>query len=230
MLLEADDGWCDRFEADAGECSVYFLANNGFSPFGLAGALLDVGVYDTGQIIHVVQEDAVNLVHSWVDIAGDCDIDEEHGAVTAQADDTLHVLAIEDEMGGSAGGDHDIDFRQGGDEFVVLDGLAVEHPGQFFGSIPGSVCNQNSAGPRPPQVFRGQFAHLARPDDHDGLALERTENLPRQFHRRVADGDGHLADSGFSADTLGHIEGTCHHRFQQTTDSAFGAGYRVGSL
>ena len=54
--------------------------------------------------------------------------------------------------------------------------------------------------------------------------FERAENLARQFHRRIADRDRHLSDTGLRAHALGHAEGALQQAFQPS------AAARLGSL
>jgi hypothetical protein len=56
-----------------------------FGGGGLAAAVGEVGGGDLLQVVDVVDEAAFDLVHLGVDVAGDGDVDEEHGAVAALA-------------------------------------------------------------------------------------------------------------------------------------------------
>ena len=65
------------------------------------------------QVVDVVDEDAVQLVHLRIDIARHRDIDEEHGTVTAAAQETLAVLLAEDGVRRAGGADDDVGARNG---------------------------------------------------------------------------------------------------------------------
>ena len=79
-------------------------------------------------------------------------------------------------------------------------------------------------------MFRRQFAHLAGADDHHRVAIQRAENLARQFHRRIADRDGHLPDAGLRANAFGDAECARENLFEQTADRAFALGHGVSAL
>jgi len=69
-------------------------------------------------------------------------------------------------------------------------------------------------------VPRRKLRHLPRPDDHDSPAVERAENLARQFYGGVADRHGHLADAGFRANALGDTERAGQHAVQESGNRA----------
>ena len=102
--------------------------------------------------------------------------------------------------------------------------------GHFLGAFPRPVRDEDALGAGAVQVLRRQLAHLARADDHHRMALQRAENLARQFHRRVADRDRHLPDAGLRAHSLGDAESARENLFEQPADRAFGLGDRVGAL
>ena len=116
------------------------------------------------------------------------------------------------------------------DEAGVLDRRALEELGHFDGALVGAVGDEDVRAPRAAQVAGGQFAHFAGADDHDGAVVERAENLARQFHRGVADGDGHLADAGLGAHALGDAEGAAHQAVQPAAERAAILGGGVGGL
>src|ERR1035438_3270543 len=79
-------------------------------------------------------------------------------------------------------------------------------------------------------MLRRQLAHFSGADDHHRMAIERPEDFAREFHCRIADGDGHLPDTGLRSNPLGHPECTRENLFQQTADRAFALGYGVSAL
>ncbi len=50
------------------------------------------------QIVDVVNEDAVQLVHLRIDVAWDRNVDEEHGAIAAAGQELLTMFLAEDGM------------------------------------------------------------------------------------------------------------------------------------
>ena len=61
-------------------------------------AIRDVRSHGLLQIVDVVDEDAVHLVHLRIDIARHRNIDEEHGTILAAAHEQFAVLAAEDSV------------------------------------------------------------------------------------------------------------------------------------
>ena len=65
-----------------------------------------------------------------------------------------------------------------------------------------------------------ELAHFAGPDDHDRLAGQIAEDLPRQFHGCVADGNRRLRNARFAANFLRYRERAIHERAQVHPDGA----------
>ena len=78
------------------------------------------------QVVDVVNEDAVQLVHLRIDVARHRDIDEEHRTVAAAAQELLAMLFAEDGMRRAGGADHDVGAGNGLVELLEGDGLAIE--------------------------------------------------------------------------------------------------------
>ena len=83
MLLEGLDGGDGVAGLEAFVVLVHFPADDGFGGGGFAAAIGEVGGGDLLEVVDVVDEAAFDLVHAGVDVAGDGDVDEEHGAVAA---------------------------------------------------------------------------------------------------------------------------------------------------
>ncbi len=75
---------------------------------GFAAAVGLVGGGDLLEVVYVVDEAAFDLVHAGVDIAGDGDVDEEHGAVTAALEEVSAVGAGEDLLRRAGASDDDV--------------------------------------------------------------------------------------------------------------------------
>src|SRR5580704_17760454 len=68
---------------------------------------------DRLQVVNVVDKDALELVHGRIDIAGNSNIDKEHGPVAAAVHKRLAVLGAEDGVGRTGGSDHDVGVAGG---------------------------------------------------------------------------------------------------------------------
>ena len=82
--------------------------NEGLGVDGLAAALVHVGGGHLLQVVDVVDEDAFELVHRRVHVAGHGNVDEEHGPVAAAMQEGLAVLAAEDGVRRAGGADDDV--------------------------------------------------------------------------------------------------------------------------
>ena len=69
-------------------------------------------------------------------------------------------------------------------EILEQNGLAGEFPSQFFSTGKGSVGDQHTVNTVVHKMFGRQLTHLSCPDQHDGLALNGTEDFTCQFHSR----------------------------------------------
>ena len=108
VLLEGLDGGDGVAGLEALVVLVDFPADDGFGGVGFAAAIGEVGGGDLLEVVDVVDEAAFDLVHARVDVAGDGDVDEEHGAVAAAMKEVLAVGAAEDLLRGAGGGDDDV--------------------------------------------------------------------------------------------------------------------------
>ena len=59
------------------------LRDDGFGLFSFAAAVGEVGLGDLLEVVDVIDETSVDFVQAGVDVAGDGDIDEEHGPAAA---------------------------------------------------------------------------------------------------------------------------------------------------
>jgi len=83
LLLEGNNGW-DSFSRV--QVLAVFFDFGGDDALGGSGFAATVGQVGGGyllEVVNVVDEAAFDLVHLRVDVAGDGDVDEEHGAVAA---------------------------------------------------------------------------------------------------------------------------------------------------
>lgn len=98
-LLEGEDGRNGVAGLKALVVFVDFPTDDGFGGFGLAAAVGEVGRGNLLEVVDIVDEAAIDLVHARVDVAGDGDVDEEHGAVATALEEVLAVGAAEDLAG-----------------------------------------------------------------------------------------------------------------------------------
>ena len=196
---------------------------------GLAAALFHVRRGNLLQVVDVVDEDAVELVHLRVHIAGHGNIDEKHGAVAPLVKKCVPMLGAEDGMRRTRGADDDVGAAGGLVKLVEFDYFrrhtAFERVGQASRSIGGSVAHKDRAGSLLDEVPSGQFAHLARAHQENGAALERSEDFARQVDGHRGDGNGIRSDAGLGADFLGGSKGALQkvlqlpgHRARSTRD------------
>ncbi len=84
--------------------------------FGVSGAAAAFGHVRGGhllQVVDVVDEQALELVHRRVHVARYGDIDEEHGPVAAAVQERFAVFGAEDVVRGAGGGDDDVGLGGG---------------------------------------------------------------------------------------------------------------------
>ena len=113
------------------------------------------------QVVNVVNEYAVELVHLRIDIARDSNVDEEHGAVLTTAKEQLAVLPAEDGMRRAGRSDHDIAAVACLIELLKVDSLAVEFLRQVCCAVVGTVGYKDGRAAMGEQVTSSQFAHLS---------------------------------------------------------------------
>src|SRR5438270_13274501 len=108
MLLERNDGG-DYIQGIEALVEMFdFLLDDVLST---GSFLLSIGsVRDNHglQVINVIDEDAVELGHRGIDVAGYGDIDEEHWLVFALLQEHLAVLTAEDVVRCAGGGNNDV--------------------------------------------------------------------------------------------------------------------------
>src|SRR5438477_10407553 len=78
--------------------------NDGFRALGLLLAGSDVGGYGLLQIVDIVDEDGIQLVHPGINVARRSNVGEVHGTVLAAAEKHFAVLASDDGMPRAGGG------------------------------------------------------------------------------------------------------------------------------
>ncbi len=203
LFLQAGYGGRHLFNAKARHHLFHFFLNNGFGMFGLLLTFAEVGVDNSRQIVNVVKENTFDLVYFRIDVPRDRNIDQEHRLVPALADYPLHIVTGQYEVRCATGRDNNIDLVQHGGEARVIDGASVEQARHFFATFVSPIGDEDLVSSGSPQMFRGQFAHLAGPDDEYAMAPEGSENSPGKFDRGIAYRNRHLPYTGFRPDSLG---------------------------
>jgi hypothetical protein len=126
MVLQADDGRNHVERLQAGVEFIDLAIDDRLRFFGFLLAIGNVRTDRLLQIVDVIDEDAVDLVHLRIDVAGHGDIDEEHGLVLAQRHELFAVLGLEDEVRRAGRGNDDVGAIAGVVEPAELDRLSVE--------------------------------------------------------------------------------------------------------
>ena len=251
-VLQGDDGGDCVARVDALEVELDLAADDGFGGGGLSAAVGEVGGGDLLEVVDVVDEAAFDLVHARIDVAGNGDVDEEHGAVAAAFHEALAVGAEEDGLRGAGGGDDDVgacglgveliegnDFGGAGEAGAVDGNGAVgelhgdligDLAGELRGALGSAVGDENGGCALLDEMAGGEVGHLARSDDKDGLTAQTAEDLAGEIDGDGGDGDGGAADAGLGADTLGHREGALQERLERGGDGAGLARDSVGLL
>ena len=176
VLLEGEDGGDGVARLKAFLVLVYFPADDGFGGGGFAAAIGEVGCGDLLEVVDVVDETAFDFVHAWIHVAGDGDVDEEHGAVAATVKELPTMGAFEDFLRGSGAGDDDVGagalFVEGveGDGFG-MDGGTCEVGGNLLGTGFSAVGNEDRGCAVLNEMAGGEFGHLARAYEEDGFSL-----------------------------------------------------------
>jgi hypothetical protein len=152
----------------------------------LAAALFHMRYGNLLQVINVINEDAIKLVHRRINVARHCDIYKEHGAVAAALQKRLAVFWAEDVMRCPCGADHDIGAACGLIQILKSNDARRDCAFKLFshaaGTLVGSVGDKNGGRSLLNQVSCGELAHLASPYQEDGAPLQRSEDLARHVH------------------------------------------------
>ncbi len=108
MLLQRHDRGHDIERLQPRQELVDLELDDGFGAIGLDAAVGDVRRDNLLQVVDVVHEDAVELVHLRIDIARHSNVDEEHRTVAAAAQKLLAMLFAEDGVRRAGGSDDDV--------------------------------------------------------------------------------------------------------------------------
>ena len=127
--------------------AIHFAGDDGFRAFGFLAAVGNMRGDGLLQVVNVIDEDAVELVHGRVDVARYGDIDKEHGPVLATAQEQLAMFAAEDRVRRAGGGDHDVGAVTGVVQIFEMDGLSFELVRQADGAFVGAIGHEDRGAP-----------------------------------------------------------------------------------
>ena len=162
VVLQRDNRGHDIEGLDARLKALDLAVDNSFRAVRFFLAVGHVRGDSLLQVVNVVDEDAVELVHLRIDIARDSNVDEEHGAVLTAAKEQLAVLRAEDSMRRARRSDDDIAAVACLIELLKVDSLAVEFLRQVCCAVVGTVGHKDGRATMGEQMTSSEFAHLSR--------------------------------------------------------------------
>src|SRR6202158_4657323 len=158
VVLQADDGGNHVESLQASVEFFDFAIDDRFRLFGFLLAIGDVRRDRLLQIVDVIDEDAIDLVHLRIDVAGNGDIDKEHGLVFAQRHELFAVFGPADEGRRAGRGNYDVGAITGVIKAVELDRLSVKFLRQPDGAVVGAVGDKERGGAVREQMG-GRYLH-----------------------------------------------------------------------
>src|SRR5271169_5013391 len=207
---------------------VHLELDDGLGAIGFGSPVGDMRGHHLLQVVDVVHEDTVELVHLRIDIAWHRNVDEEHRAVAAAAQELLAVLLVKDGVRRASRGDDDVGAIDCIVKLVESNRFAVKLLGQYGGAIVGAVADEDFVCAMSQQVARGEFAHLACSDEVNALAFEIAEDLFGQFYGDRGNGNCRSSNRGFSPYSLGNGKGARIQRIELGVDRADSARGGIG--
>src|SRR5450432_659999 len=134
------------------------------------------------QIIHVIDEKSIQLVDLWRYVTRYGNVDEEHGAITASAQQSFTVFFTEDRLSGTSRGQDNVSLVSRVIYTLVRDGFTAENLGQVHRTFIRTVAHHDLLCSVGDQVTRRQLSHLACADQVNRFALECAEDPLGQLH------------------------------------------------
>ena len=226
-LLQGDDCGRDVDGAQALMETLDFSGNKRFGVDCLSAALIHVRGGHLLQVVDVVDEDAIELVHQRIDVARDCDIDEKHGPIAALVKKSLAVLGTKDGVRRAGGADDDVGAAGSVVELAVVDHLgdnsALKLRCHAAGALGGSIADQDGSGALLHKVARGDLAHLSGAYEENCTPFKRAKDFSRKIDCDGGDGDGIGSDSGFATRFFGGGKGALQKMLKLAGDGSRGA-------
>src|SRR5487761_1444761 len=174
-----------------------FSGHDRLCPLRLAAAAGERLGHDRLQIVDVVEIAPVQIVDGRVEIARDCEVDEQQLPTAAH---TLDGLGVENEAGRGRRRDHHVGAGE-----LLLELRAV-------GLAVGDERDARAAGAKVP---RGLLADLAGADEQNVAAVELAEYLLREGRSRRGDGRRTFTDGGLRPHLASGVQGVPEHAVEQ---------------
>ena len=139
VVLQTYDGRNHVKRLQAGVEFADFAIDDRLRLFRFLFAIGDVRTDRLLQIVDVIDKNAVDFVHRRIDVAGNSNVDKEHGLVFAQRHELFAVLGTEDEVGRAGASNHDVGPITGLIKAAELDGLSIKFVRQPDRPVVGAV-------------------------------------------------------------------------------------------
>src|SRR5207253_4708919 len=141
--------------------ALYFDIDDNFRTLRFFPPVGDVRRNRLLQIVDVINENTVQLIHFWIDVAWHRDIDEEHWAVLAPAQKQFSMLAPEDGVRRAGGCDNNVGAIAGVVELFKTDSFTAEPGSQLPCALVRAIGYKNRSRAVRQKVTCSQVAHLA---------------------------------------------------------------------
>ena len=207
-----------------------FLLDDGFGLAGLVASSGEIFLHHFLEVVDIVQIDVVKAVDVGVNVPGNGDIYEEHGAVLADLEHGTDITGTDDGLGRAGRSDDDIHIFQVLGQRLEGDGPPVELGGQFLPARQGAVGHDDFPDARLKQMSGGQLGHFSGAHQHGAVLVHVAENALGQLHGRIADGNGAGGNGGFCAHALGYGKGLVQQAVENDAHAVGGNGLAIGSL
>ena len=172
VILQRDDDGHDMETLQAGLEALNLGLDNLFGVLGFLLATGDVRGDSVLEVVNVINEDAIELVHGRINVARDGDINEEHRSVLALGEKFFAVFAAEDRDWRSGGCDDDVGLLAMLVEAVETDGVPAETRSELASALVGAIGDEDRSSTASLQMARGQFGHFAGTHQANLFAFE----------------------------------------------------------
>ncbi len=165
VLVAKSGGTGSRLEIDDRECGI-----NTFLP--LQPILLSLG----SQVVNVIEHDLIKVANSGVEVARDCNIEDQCEAITPCSLHAEILFQRHDRLGGSSGADHQISRDECLAKLLEGHDLTVPPGCHLYGPLRVAIGYENLPWLECFEMLQGQFAHLAGTNYENGLIGERVKD------------------------------------------------------